>query len=124
MSSSFAGLDLFGSGPHRFVIKPVGMLFLPPLTADALQITTDVVTQLELAIVQRGRLVADTDADLWAQVDLIQQKAEIPLNGVLVDHSGRNWTNMTLLRFAPEDRVDRGRKVSLAYRVDYIRLAP
>jgi len=123
MSSTFTGLDLFGSGPHRFVIKPVGMLFLPPLTADPLQITTDVVTQLELAIIQTGRLVAASDAALWALVDTIEQKVEIPLKGSLVDHSGRSWLNMTMLRFVPDDRIDRGRVVSLSYRVDYIRLA-
>jgi len=44
------------------------------------------------------------------------------LTGTLVLPNGRSFTGMSLLRFKPESAFDRGRTVSVAYRVDYIRL--
>lgn len=121
--SSIAGQTLFNSGPHRFIIKPVGMLFVPPLVFDPIQITTNVITPLELAIIQTGRLVGTTEQDLWNQVAAIQTQAEAQLTGALITNNAITWTNMTLLRIAPDDRVDRGRAISLAYTAIYIRLA-
>lgn len=122
--SSIAGQTLFNSGPHRFILKPVGTLFVPPLTFDPIQTTTETVAPLELAIIQTGRLVGASEADLWNQVEAIRMQAEALLNGLLIDNNAVQWTNMTLLRFVPADRADRGRAISLAYRADYIRLAP
>lgn len=121
--SSFAGQTLFNSGPHRFITRPVGMLFVPPLTFDPIQTTTDVITALELTILQTGRLIGASESDLWAQVSAIKSAAEAQLTGTLTDNNGVTWPDMTLLRFAPADRVDRGRVVSLAYEATYIRLA-
>ena len=123
MSSTIAGQALFNSGPHRFALRPVGRLWLPPLVIDELQESTQVIaTPIELAIIQTGRLVAATESALWALVDTIKGHADSALRGALIDHSGREWDNMTLLRFRPADRLDRGRVISLAYQADYIRL--
>lgn len=121
--SSFAGQMLFNSGPHRFIIRPVGMLFVPPLTFDPIQTTTDVITALELSIMQTGRLIGASESDLWSQIDAIRSAAESQLTGTLTDNNGVTWAGMTLLRFAPADRVDRGRTISLVYEATYIRLA-
>lgn len=122
--SSINGQVLFDSGPHRFVVRSVGTLFFPPLSIDFLQTTTELIGPIELAIRQTGRLIATTDAGLWSLVDAIKIAGEARVNGLLIDNTGQNWLNMTFLRFRPEDRVDRGRVISLAYRADYIRLAP
>lgn len=122
--STIAGQSLFDSGPHRFVIRNVGRLWVPPLRLDPLQDTVLVyAANLEVAIVQTGRLVAANTGALWTQVELIRNRAESLLTGTLVDNNGQSWTGMTLLTFRPEDRVDRGRVVSLGYRADYVRLA-
>lgn len=121
--SSIAGQTLFDSGPHRFALKPVGMLFVPPLFFDPIQTTTNVVTQLEVAIVQSGRLTAATAASVWAQVELIRAAAEAQLTGDLIDQHGVVRPGMTLLRFDPASHLDVGRVVSLAYEARYIRLA-
>jgi hypothetical protein len=76
----------------------------------------------ELQVVQTGRLIGADEADLWAQVDAIQAEAELPRTGTLVDHHGRSWTGLTLLRFAPTGPVDRGRVASLGYEAVYRRL--
>lgn len=122
--STIAGQSLFNSGPHRFIVRTVGRLWVPPLTLDALQDLTTVYTaNLEVAIKQTGRLTGTSVADLWSQVETIRARCEAKLNGTLVDNNGQSWTNMTLLTFRPADRVDRGRIVSLTYTADYIRLA-
>ena len=114
---------MFDSGPHRFVVRTLGRLWVPPLRIDPLQDRVLVYSaNLELMIVQTGRLVAPTIGALWTQVDLIKSRAEATLTGALVDNDGRSWAGMSLLTFRPEDRVDRGREVSLGYRVDYVRL--
>lgn len=121
--SSIAGQQLFESGPHRFAVRAVGRVFLPPFALDFLQETTFVAGPLELWVRQSGRLVAQDGPTLWELVELIRARAESALHGTLITNDGRSWSGMTLLRFRPEERVDRGRLVSLAYDADYIRLA-
>lgn len=121
--SSIAGQTLFNSGPHRFIIKPIGMLFVPPLVFDPIQINTNVITPLEFAIIQTGRLIAPSERDLWTLINDIKAKAEAQLTGILITTKNTSWSNMTFLRFASDDRVDRGRTISLAYTAIYIRLA-
>lgn len=121
--SSINGQTLFNSGPHRFVIRSVGTLYFPPLSLDFLQTTTELIGPIELAIRQLGRLVSTTEAGLRSQIEAIKTAGEAGVNGTLVDNAGQSWTGMTFLRFRPDDRVDRGRVISLAYQADYIRLA-
>jgi hypothetical protein len=121
--SSIAGQSLFNSGPHRFVVRAVGSLYFPPLSIDFLQTTTEVIGPIELAIEQRGRLVAASPSALWTLVTAIKSAGEAQLTGALIDNNGQSWSNMTFLRFRPADRVDRGRTLSLAYEADYVRLA-
>jgi len=123
MASTIDGQTLFDSGPERFVVRSVGTLFVPPLAINDLQSTTTLYGDLELWIVQTGRLVAVDDDGLWDQIDAIRAQAEIPLSGSLVLPNGRTFAGMSMLRFRPESEFDRGRVVSVSYRVDYIGLA-
>lgn len=124
MGSTFAGLTLFNSGPHRFIVGRLGRLTRGPfLTPLGLPFTTDEGVR-EVLILQTGRLVATTDAALWVLVDAIQAAAELPTTGTLVDHHGRAWTTMTLIRFQPAEQIDRGRTVSLGYEARYLRFGP
>lgn len=120
--STFAGLGLFNSGPHRFAVKAVGALWVPALALDPLQVRVEVfAVNLEMQIRQTGRLTALTEPDLWAQVEAIRVRANARTLGTLVDNTGQVWTGMTLLTFRPEEQVDRGRLFSLAYTADYVR---
>lgn len=124
MASTFAGMGLFNSGPHRFALRPAGRVFLPPLRFDLLTDVTVVYdTPLEAAIEQTGRLVAEEESSLWSLVDAVANEARAARTGTLVDHSGRAYADMTLLLFTPSDRVDRGRVFSVGYSARYVRLA-
>lgn len=121
MGSTFGSLALFDSGPHRFVEGSMGRLTLPPLSgANGLPHTQDY-GERELVIFQSGRLVAPDDAALWAQVDAIRAEAESTNARTLTDHHGRSWAGVELIRFSPGERIDRGRRVSLAYTAVYLR---
>lgn len=121
--SAIAGQTLFNSGPHRFITRRLGARWFPPYALDAFQTGVEVTGPIELHIVQTGRLIASSDADLVAQINAIKAAGEGQLTGALVDNAGQVWTNMTFLTFRPADEVDRGRVISLAYTADYIRLA-
>ncbi len=119
MSSTFAGFALFDSGPHRFGIGTLGRHYLGPDRGINTSPTTFDREKAELSIFQRGRLLAASDSALMALIDAIRGHAELPRTGTLVDHHGRSWPNMTMLTFEPEDRIDRGRVVSVGYVVLY-----
>lgn len=119
MASTFAGLSLFDSGPHRFSVAPLGRHFLGPDRGINTDPTTWDREKAELTIYQAGRLVAADDAALMSLVDAIRTQAELPLTGTLVDHHGRSWAGLTMLQFAMDDRIDRGRAVSVGYTVLY-----
>ena len=122
MASTFAGLSLFESGPHRFAMGRFGRHFLEPDRGVNTAPTTWDREQAEVTVLQTGRLIAPDDAALMTLVDAIRNEAELPRTGTLVDHHGRSWDTMTMLRFEPDDRVDRGRVVSLGYSALYRRI--
>lgn len=121
MASTFGGVAYFNSGPHRFVEKRLGRLVQGPFqTALDLPYSTDR-GPAEMAVAQTGRLMAATNAALWTLIDAIQAKAESSTSGTLIDHHGRQWTNMRMISFRMDDRIDRGRVLSVRYKVDYLR---
>ncbi len=116
MSSSFKTLNLFGSGPHRFVVDTGGLFAVPFRVFDVTLPGSASFGNYELEVTVRGRLVAASNGALWTLRDAIEGHAVHPAtSGTLVDHHGRTWTGMTLYRFEVEDRLDRGRQISLGY---------
>lgn len=122
MASTFAGLNLFNSGPHRFTMQPRGRLIAPPLAPPSYPTASTDLDVAELNITQTGRLVATSESALWTLIDAIISQVELPRTGTLIDHSGRSWPTMTLHRFTPKGPIDRGRTFSLAYEARYLRL--
>lgn len=124
MASTFNGVGLFNSGPHRFVMQTIGRLVIGPLRPPDFLNNSQTPAPLELRIVQTGRLTAATVAALWTQIDAIRAVAEGSTPGTLVDHHGRSWTNLRLIRFTPTGPIDRGRTVSQPYEAEYLRFGP
>ncbi|MCC6659577.1 MAG: hypothetical protein IT437_01695 [Phycisphaerales bacterium] len=116
MASSFKGLDLFGSGPHRFALRKQGELVVPELSLGSAISGSLYLGPLETCVVVTGRLVAASDAALWALRDAVTAELlDPPAPGTLIDHHGRTWTDMSFITFEPEGPTDRGRLVTLAY---------
>ncbi len=123
MSSTFNGLGLFNSGPHRFAPLAQGESVVPnyvlgsgPPNGSTPQ------GPVELDVVVTGRLVAGSESALWARRDAITaQLQHPPVTGSLVDHHGRNWAGMSFIGFEEAPRTDRGRVASLAYKAVFRR---
>lgn len=116
MSSSFKGLDLFGSGPHRFSLGKRGQLVVADFALGGFDAGSVPLGLLELDITVRGRLVAAGEAALWSLRDTITaQLLHPPTPGTLVDPNGRAWSDMSFVSFTEADRTDRGRVRSIAY---------
>ncbi len=121
MPSSFKGLDLFGSGPHRFSERPRGQTLARELSLGNPTNGTRYLGPLEVAVEVTGRLIGADDDDVWdLRDDIAAQLLNPPAPGTLVDHHGRTWTDMSFVLFEPADRTDRGRVVSLSYRALFI----
>ncbi len=120
MASSFKGADLFGSGPHRFVMAPQGMraVSLAAIADDATVEGSAWFGDLELEVHVRGRLVAASETALWALRDAVAAEADsdnTPVPGTLVDLHGREWDSMSMYRYEESGAADRGRVWSVGY---------
>jgi hypothetical protein len=122
MASTFAGLSLFNSGPHRFALARCGRLVRGPFeTPLDLPNSTDEGRAIELRIQQFGRLIAANSADLWTLIEAIRAEAEARRTGTLIDHNGKQWTAISQVTFEPARRIDRGRVFSVSYRCSYLK---
>lgn len=116
--SVFKGVDLFGSGPHRFRVEPVGQVlrersffFGSPSEHGRIP-----VGPLDLEVVVEGRLVGASDAAVWTQIDAIQTQLDaFTPAGTLENGRGRVWEGMYFVGFAMSGGFDRGRVVSVGY---------
>ncbi len=131
-ASGFAGVDVFGSGPHRFVEEARGVVVVPRLRLGTPVSGSVSLGAAEVGVVVRGRLVGPDQAGLAAQLGAIEGLLTDPATvGTLTGLSGESWPEMSFVRFerAGWDRasgggfVDRGRVVSLAYVARFVRLA-
>jgi len=116
MPSSFNSIDLFGPGPHRFAQGPQGNAIIPLAVLAPLTPGTTAYGMLDLEVIVTGRLVADSESDLWTKRNAIAAVLASPaVPATLIDHHAHSWTNMTFYRFIESDRTDRGRKHSLSF---------
>ncbi len=121
--SSFKGIDLFGSGPHRFIEGSAGQQMIARIALGTPVSGSVSLGDQEQVVTVRGRLIADEDALLWDQIDDIKtQLAAWNTPGTLEDHHGHTWNPINFVRFEPAEVVDRGRRVSLEYEATFIKL--
>jgi len=69
MSSSFKGVDLFGSGPHVFEVGRQGrrVVSISAVSGDPSAPGSFESGDYELRVTVRGRLVASSESALWRQ---------------------------------------------------------
>lgn len=125
MSSTFNGVGLFNSGPHRFAIGARGESMVNNYIIGASPSHgTTAQGELELDVVVTGRLVASSESALWTLRNAVAaQLTHPPVTATLIDHHGHSWSGMSFIEFKEEDRTDRGRQRSVAYRAVFRKLA-
>lgn len=121
--SSFDGIDLFGSGPHRSRVGEQGQVVFGSLAAvNAAAPDSYPLGPRELDVIITGRLVASDEAGLWALRDaVVAQLTDPPKKATLVDTTGRSFADMTFYSFEEGFEVDRGRVWSLRYEARFRR---
>jgi hypothetical protein len=120
--SSFKGLDLFGSGPHRFHLAKQGEDVVPNFVLGAGGSGSTPVGPIELDVIVTGRLTAASESALWSLRDAITaQLADPPVPGTLIDSHSRTWTDISFITYEEADRADRGRTWSIEYTATFRR---
>ena len=116
--SSFGGEDLFGSGPHRFVVGGVSQRHEEHASPGRDGARLTVLGKTGRRIEHRGTLLDDGAAGLEAQRAAI----EAAMTGeprTLVDELGRTWSGVVMLSFEP-GRVRRlGQRWAVDYTIEY-----
>lgn len=120
--SSFRGLDLFGSGPHRFEVGRMGrrVVSYAAVAGDPTVPGSFTAGDQELRVTVRGRLVASSESALWALRDAAAAEAASGAPaGTLDDGRGRSWAGVKMLSFATDGPTDRGRAFSVGYTAEF-----
>lgn len=121
MPVTFDGKQLFGSGPHRVSVRPIGQELLQRFRVLSNSPGLQPNGVLDFAVVVRGRLVADDEEGLWLMRDGIDlELTDPPLPRQLEDGVARSLGELRFVSFATGDRTDRGRKVSLEFEAVFI----
>jgi len=118
MASSFKGLNLFGSGGHRFVNRRLGrrVISMAAVLNDPVTPGTIESGDWEVWVEVRGRLVAGTDSVLWSLRNSILNQTQFGVAaGTLVDEHGHQWADMKFLTYEETGPTQRGRDVSVGY---------
>jgi hypothetical protein len=116
--SSYAGQDLFGSGPHAF--RP-GPWRRATQRRGFAGVRGERVLDLGLrsrTIRQTGRLTAETAGEVAALIDAIEAAADGAAHE-LIDNHGRSFPRAILERFEPITPLLRGRRLHCEYEIDY-----
>jgi hypothetical protein len=112
--STFAGADLFGSGPHTLSVGPRGKQWARSIDLGTPSAGIEVLGDHTTSIEVRGRLTAADTTALNAIAAALESAAGS--KGTLVDDSGRTWADLTLIEVVYDGPPQTGRLVSIAYR--------
>jgi hypothetical protein len=119
--SSYAGEDLFGSGPHAIRFGPWQRQLQRRGFAG---VDGEMILDLGLRsrrIVQAGRLEAGTANGLAVLADAIDACCDASEN-TLVDNHGRSHARVILESFRPTTPRQRGRGFYCDYEIEYLQL--
>lgn len=120
--SSYKERNLFGSGPHQFILGAHANSVVPNVFIGRPPPGSTPQGIRELDITVRGRLVASSESALdalrFAITELITQP---PLVSELVDEHGRTWPDMSLIEYRELGPTDRARTRSVSYQMVFRR---
>ncbi|MBI1373911.1 MAG: hypothetical protein GC159_14405 [Phycisphaera sp.] len=120
--SSFNGQDLFGSGPHRFVVHGVSMRHATHESPGTDGVRLTAMGHTARRVDQYGTLTADDVATMQQRLDAI----EAAIDGEpaeLVDDLARVWSNIVMLEFHPKAIRRVGVRLAADYVIHYVQVS-
>ncbi|GJQ28610.1 MAG: hypothetical protein HBSAPP03_04940 [Phycisphaerae bacterium] len=116
MATTFKGLNLFNSGPHRVEFGPRGHLVTIDFFGGGSGGGSTAQGLTDWTLVVRGRLVATSESALHTLREAVRAQLQAtPTAGTFIDHHGHSWSGLTFVRYAEHGPADRGRAWSVAY---------
>lgn len=123
MGVTFDGAELFSTGPAWVHVGGSSLRHARQraLRGHGERLVSEGITGRSIA--QHGTLVADTPAELQAQVDAIESMVDgVPRS--LTDELGRTWSNVTMVAFKPAQPVRLGPRWKVDYEIEYVQGVP
>jgi len=117
--SSYDGLNLFGSGVHRFCVSVFSVRAIEQCAPGLDGARVCVLGRNAKRIMQTGRLVASSLPELNLLIDDIDAVMDGRV-ATLVDDLDVTHESMVLVRFDRKGSVVAGRLVSVEYEVEYV----
>lgn len=119
--TTFNGLDLFSSGPHRLEIggRTLRHVLHQPPGSDGVQLGAQ--GRSGRAIAQVGDLVADDALQMGQLIDALEATMDGRPHD-LVDEDGVVWSNVVMLSFEPQALTRLGARVRTHYRIQYLQV--
>lgn len=123
--SSFKGRNLFGSGPHRVRLGPLGESVVANYIIGLPGSGSTPQGPIELDITVEGRLVAGSGSALAALVATVESELISPPEpGTFIDNAGRVFEQMSFIRFERTGPTDRARSFSIPFTATFRRFNP
>jgi len=120
MPSSFNTLDLFSSGPHRFIVGPMGSQLIENTLIAPTTPGRQAIGPQDGDVTIRGRLIAGSDEDLWSLITAItEQITDPPTAADLVDSNAHSFKNMSFISLTLLAPFDRARQTSVPYEAKF-----
>lgn len=120
--STFNAIDLFSSGPHRFIVGPIAEQLLERTRISPTLAGAEPIGRLDESVIVRGRLVAKTAEGLWGLRDQFATLiTHPPTAGELIDAVGHSYGEFYLISFSTPEPVAIGANLSLAYEARFTR---
>lgn len=121
--SSFDGLALFESGPHRFEVGGVALRHVLNETPGGRGVRLSALGQHSRVIRQTGWLVADDVGRLGALIEAVEEKVD-GQGYELVDDVGRVWAGVVMVKFEPGGVGRVGARWGVEYKIEYLQVEP
>lgn len=116
--SRYRDQDLFGSGPHRFVVHGRAMRLVEHDLAGADGVKAAALGRTARRIDQTGTLVADDLAGLQSLMDAMESVID-GATGTLLTDTGQSLANVMMVEFEPGSIYRIGPRLAVDYQIQY-----
>lgn len=121
--SRYRDMDLFGSGPHQFVVHGLTMRLAEHELAGTDGVKASALGRSARRVDHTGTLIADDLAGLDALIGSIESAID-GQSGLLEMSDGRTLSNVMMVQFDPGAMYRHGPRLAVDYQIHYTQVQP